>query len=108
MKIYKGQYGFSTSANSKTTDGKAIKHYISVQFKKGTEPSGELEGNLIFKDSNGVERPCFLSSYEKKDGSVATKIIIMGGEQEKSVQTNMWGGQTPRYNGQPLDEDLPF
>lgn len=80
MKIFKGQYGFSTSAFSKNAeDGTENKLYINVQFKKGTEPIGKetIEGKLFFRNNEGEERECFLSSYKKKDGTVSPKLIIM-------------------------------
>lgn len=102
MKIYKGQYGYSTSAHSKNKDGSTIKYYINVNFKKGTEPGDVLEGNLIFKDKLGNERPCFLTSYLSSKNEVMPKLVIMGGDGE---QTKMFGS-SPKLNGE--DIDLPF
>lgn len=107
MKIFKGTFGWSTSAFSKNqNDGTENKLYVNVQFKKGTEPVVDsIEGNLFFRDKDGNERPCFLSSYQKKDSSIAPKIIIMGNETHKS-ENAMMGGNTPTVDGDQLD--LPF
>lgn len=76
MKIYKGEYGWSASAHNKEKD---IKHYVDFQFPKNDEPMGDyVEGDLIFRLPNGKESNCFLSSYKKKDGSVHTKVVVMG------------------------------
>ena len=65
MKIYKSQYGWSTTAHSKKMDGSTIKYYMDINFKKGEEPLvEEIEGKLIFRQDDGTERECFLSSYE--------------------------------------------
>ena len=105
MKIYKGQYGFSTSAFGKNqTTGETIKHYVNVQFKKGTEPEDAIEGNLFFEDRNGNKRPCFLTSYFKKDGTTETKLVIMG--EVKNNDYKMYGNPTPTVNNEELD--LPF
>ena len=105
MKIFKGQFGWSTSAFSKNPEDKTEnKLYVNVQFKKGTEPILDtLEGDLIFREKSGNERPCFLSSYKKKDNSVAPKLIIMGNETHKS---EMMGGNTPTINEEQIG--LPF
>ena len=90
MKIYKGQYGWSTSAHSKNKDGSENKVYVDVQFPKGQEPTGEtIDGKLIFKSNDGKETECFLSSYLKKDGTKPIKIVMLG--KEKQIQQTLTG-----------------
>jgi len=105
MKIYKSKFGWSTTAHSKTMTGEEIKNYVDVGFKKGYEPNvEELEGNLIFKDKDGNERVCFLTSYMKHDGSKCLKLMIMGGDEiKKDDPSKMFGGQIKIET-----EELPF
>lgn len=94
MKIYKGQYNYQTLAKSKNQDGSEIKLYIDVQFPKGEEPDElELDGDLIFR-YKGEDKKCFLSCYQKKDGSTVAKLVF-----NKSVVTerNMMSESGQRY-----------
>lgn len=121
MKIYKNEFGWSTSAHNKE---KGIKYYVDFQFPRNDEPMGDyVEGDLIFRLPNGKESNCFLSSYKKKDGSVHAKVVVMGNKQplqrnELNVQQTLGGSNRditghidPKVN-MVLDEfdedDLPF
>ena len=64
LRVYKNQYGFSTLA--KNGDDKM---YISVQFKKGTEPTTDT-ADIIIKDA-------FFSMYKNKQGLAFPKLVIM-------------------------------
>ena len=78
MKLYKNEYGWSTSAKGKELNGTEIKNYVGVSFKQGSEPVGDaLEGKLIFRSEDGTEREGFFSSYRKKDGTVRPKLVLM-------------------------------
>lgn len=124
MKIYKSQYGWSTSAHSKNVMGEQIKCYVDVNFKKGEEPLMEsIEGKLIFREDDGSERECFLSSYEKRMDSgkiMIPKIIMMGKsythskkkDTQDSVQTELNDGKKSMF-GKSVEvdinpEELPF
>ena len=107
MKIFKGKYGFSISANSKNQDGTENKCYLDVQFKKGYEPLNDLEGNLIFEEKTGARRNCFLSSYRKKDGTVIPKLVVMPEtEIYREVQTSLTG--TNRDVTGHVDRNIPI
>ena len=123
MRIYKGQYGWSTSAHSKNVMGEQIKCYVDVNFKKGEEPMlDEIEGKLFFRQDDGSERECFLSSYEKRngDGKIAMPKLVMMGKMgtptkkmdtSKSVQTVLSDGRRDvlGHNDVNIDpEELPF
>ena len=80
MKIFKGKYGWSTSAHSKNVMGEQVKCYMDVTFKKGEEPLvEEVEGKLYFRQDDGSERECFISSYEKRseNGKVVMPKLVM-------------------------------
>lgn len=95
MKIYKSKYGWSTTAHSKTQEGEKIECYLDAQFQKGSEPMGEeIEGKLVFKGDDGIERDCFFTSYRKKDGSVHPKLFVMGKSKPTVVATSPIVGQT--------------
>ena len=123
MKIFKSKYSWSTSAHSKDKDGNDIKCYLDVGFKKGYEPIVEpLEGELIFRDSNGKEWPAFFSSYVKQNQSVPKLMLMPAGskprEIPKSVQSPLIGEDNKdifhrQPEQQPQDvviseEELPF
>lgn len=81
MKIFKSKYGWSTSAHSKNVMGEQVKCYIDVNFRKDEEPMVDaIEGKLIFRQDDGSERECFMSSYEKKIGNekvTLPKIVML-------------------------------
>lgn len=64
LRVYKNQYGYSTLA--KNGDDKM---YISVQFKKGTEPSTDTT-DIIIKDA-------FFSAFKNKNGFTFPKLVIL-------------------------------
>lgn len=64
LRVYKNQYGFSTLA--KNGDDKM---YISVQFKKGTEPTTDTT-DIIIKDG-------FFSTFKNKNGFTFPKLVIL-------------------------------
>lgn len=114
MKIYKGQYGWSTSAHSKTKDGKSIKCYVDVQFAHQSEPLlEEVEGKLIFRQEDGTERECFLSSYEKKGIPIPKIVMMPKGYRGKEVQTVLTDGKRDLLGHTTVDtmidpDELPF
>ena len=100
MKIFKSKYGYSTSAHFTTPSGAQVKNYLEVGFKKGSEPVGdELEGELIIRQADGTERPCFMSGYQKKTGENVMKLVVLmpskfgepKKEEPKNVQTSLTG-----------------
>lgn len=77
MKIYKTEYGWSTSAHGKAKDGSKIECYLEANFKRDHEPlEKEIEGELIFKEKNGKEWRVFPSSFIKK-GNPVPKIVLL-------------------------------
>lgn len=119
MKIFKGKYNWSTSAHSKNQDGSENKCYLDVQFKKGTEPSEDIEGDLIFRDELGAERKCFLSSYLKKDGTIVPKLVLLDTQlntikprDTQNVQLNLTGNKDVTgytdHNVEINPDELPF
>ena len=122
MKIFKNKYDkWETTAHFTTQSGSQIKNYIEVGFKKGFEPTGnEIEGELIYRTEDGTERPCFFSGYQKKDGTVVPKLIVMhpslfgnGKREEKQVQTSLTGTRETvdgHIDGELIidESELPF
>lgn len=116
MKIFKGNYGWSTSAHSKNQDGSENKVYVDVQWPKGDEPMTDVvEGKLFFRSDDGTEKECFLSSYRKRDGSTPVKIVVLGKKRITFEQTSLTGtdrdvlGHYPTDNKVEIDVDeLPF
>lgn len=89
MKIFKGQYGWSTSAHSTNKNGEKIRCFLDCQFKRGEEPIGEdVEGTLIFRGMDGQERECFFSSYVKQ-GVAMPKLVLM--RKAKNKQQTLTG-----------------
>ena len=123
MKIFKDKYGnWETTAHFTTPSGAQVKNYIEIAFKKGSEPVGEeTEGELIFRHPDGTERPCFFSGYQKKNGEIVPKLVILMPNKfaepkvdtPKSVQTSLTGTRET-VDGHIDDEliidekDLPF
>lgn len=115
MKIYRSRYGWSTTAHSKNKDGSQVQCYIEVGFRKDAEPHEDLEGEMIFRTKDGEERPCFLSSYKKGDGSVVPKLVVLEPKGPKKFeQTSLAGdvdvtGHTLHDNQWEIKPDeLPF
>lgn len=97
LRVYKNQYGFSTLA--KNGDDKM---YISVQFKKGTEPSTDTT-DIIIKDA-------FFSMYENKHGFAFPKLVIMEYKiegQKTDEQIEREGIQNEQYYD-TFESGLPF
>lgn len=115
MKLFKGNYGWSTTAHSKTKDGKELKCYVDTQFAKKSEPTtyNEVEGKLIFKTRGGNEFECFFSSYEKQ-GMVVPKLVLMpAGTEVKREQVPLTGENSRDMFGRKQEvtietEELPF
>ena len=107
MRVYKTQYGWSTSAHSKTKEGATKRCYVECNFKQGTEPLIDaVEGKLIFRQDDGSERECFLSSYEKQ-GVMIPKLVLMDklGPVLKKVDTPVQKADTPKSVQQTLTGD---
>ena len=82
--VYNGQYGFSTLAKNGED-----KMYIQVQFKKGTEPTGD-SARIDIKEG-------FFSMYKDKNGLAKPKLVVMDYQIEGETAT------TTEYG-----DDLPF
>lgn len=90
MKIFKGKYGWSTSAHSKDKDGNEIKCYLDTQFKKGTEPIIEaIEGDLIFREKDGTEWTAFFSSYMKQNVALPKIVLMPAGSKPREIPKNV-------------------
>ena len=97
LRVYKNQYGFITLA--KNGDDKM---YISVQFKKGTEPTTDT-ADIIIKNA-------FFSMYKNKQGLSLPKLVIMEYEiegQKTDEQIEREGIQNEQYYD-TSESDLPF
>lgn len=97
LRVYKNQYGFSTLA--KNGDDKM---YISIQFKKGTEPSTDTT-DIIIKDA-------FFSLFKNKQGLAFPKLVIMEYEiegQKVDEQIEREGIQNEQHYD-TFESDLPF
>lgn len=86
LRVYKNQYGYSTLA--KNGDDKM---YISVQFKKGTEPTTDTT-DIIIKDA-------FFSMFKNKQGLAFPKLVIMEYENKE---------QEDDANYDVSSDELPF
>ncbi|MBQ0035541.1 MAG: hypothetical protein KBT35_01340 [Firmicutes bacterium] len=113
MKIYKSKYGYSTTAHSKDLKGNVVKNYIDVQFKIGTEPKEDLEGELQFVTSGGDTRKCFLTSYIQNEAT-KVKLVVMEAEtheteSQKDSELGSKFGKTIKMDGVNIEsDDLPF
>ena len=97
LRVYKNQYGFSTLAKNGED-----KMYISVQFKKGTEPSTDTT-DIIIKNA-------FFSMYKNKQGLSFPKLVIMEYEiegQKTDEQIEREGIQNEQYYD-ASELNLPF
>ena len=84
LTVFKNQYGYSTLAKNKED-----KMYISVQFKRETEPDIE-KARINVKDA-------FFSMYKNKAGFAFPKLVIMDYEIEEDTAQNDY-----------IDDSLPF
>jgi hypothetical protein len=114
MKLFRGNFGWSTTAHSKTKDGKELKCYMDTQFAKKCEPQNynEVEGKLIFRSRGGIEYDCFFSSYEKQ-GLVIPKLILMPMGEDKQEQIPLTNDNNRDMFGRKQEvkidtEELPF
>ena len=114
MKVFKGNYGWSTTAHSKNKEGKELKCYVDMQFAKSSYPDGnETEGDLLFRTKDGREYSCFFSSYESK-GNVVPKLVLMPvGAESKPEQKPLTGDDGRDMFGRKQEvviesEELPF
>ena len=90
MKLFKGKYGWSTSAHSKDKDGNEIKCYLDTNFKKGTEPViDSIEGELIFREDNGKEWTAFFSSYMKQNTALPKLVLMPAGSKPREIHKNV-------------------
>ena len=97
LRVYKNQYGFSTLA--KNGDDKM---YMSVQCKKGTEPTTDTT-DIIIKDA-------FFSLFKNKQGLAFPKLVIMEYEiegQKADEQIEREGIQNEQYYD-TFESGLPF
>lgn len=97
LRVYKNQYGFSTLAKNGED-----KMYISVQFKKGIEPTTDTT-DIIIKDA-------FFSMFKNKHGLAFPKLVIMEYEiegQKTDEQIEREGIQNEQYYD-TFESDLPF
>lgn len=69
LTVYKNQYGYATLCKGKDKEGNDQKCYMSVQFKRGLEPSGE-KTYLEVEDA-------FFSCYADRNGNIIPKLVIM-------------------------------
>ena len=95
LTVFTNQYGFSTLA--KNGDDKM---YVSVQFKRGNEPTQE-KARIEIKDA-------FFSMYKNKAGFAFPKLVIMDYEVIEENKSDF----VPQFTDNdipPLDDDeLPF
>ena len=103
LKAYKSDrgYGFSMLLKSKTADGREIKCYLPIGFKKGEEPS-----DTAFIDATDY----FLTCYETKTGETRPKLFIMSwlgiNENKNTIDAEYTETWKPM---EPVDaDDLPF
>lgn len=116
MKIFRSKYNWSVSAHSKNLDGTENKAYVDVQFPKGKEPEGDVvDGKLIFRQDDGRENECFLSSYRKSDGTIKIKLVLFDKKKTVIEQTSLTGDDTDvvghHTTGNKViieTDDLPF
>ncbi len=95
LTVFKNQYGFSTLAKNGED-----KMYVSVQFKRGNEPTQE-KARIEIKDA-------FFSMYKNKAGFAFPKLVIMDYEVIEENKSDF----VPQFTDNdipPLDDDeLPF
>ena len=97
LTVFKNQYGFSTLAKNGED-----KMYISVQFKRGSEPEGE-KARIKINDA-------FFSMYKNKAGFAFPKLVVMDYTIEDQNE-NMGYSFKGDYDDIPPvseDDELPF
>lgn len=116
MKIYLTKYGWQTTAHSENKDGSKNRCYFDCTFKRSTEPHDEIEGELIFHDKSGIDRPCFISSYKKQDGTIVPKLVLLDPKDKPKevsnpgiVQQTLSGDGRDAMGHMDINpDDLPF
>jgi hypothetical protein len=95
LTVFKNQYGFSTLAKNGED-----KMYVSVQFKRGNEPTQE-KARIEIKDA-------FFSMYKNKAGFAFPKLVIMDYEVIEENKSDF----VPQFTDNDIppldDDDLPF
>lgn len=96
IKIFKNEYGYSTTISNKDINGNWDRMYITVQLPKGQE----LDSGIVILITKG-----FLTFYKDKSGFGKPKAVIQEfmviGQEEQSTPTDV--------NEIDNDElDLPF
>lgn len=68
MLVLKGKYGWNTPCSSKDLGGNELNCWMSVQFKRGNEPT---------QDKLQIDvKQFFMSCYNSKDG-IKPKMVVM-------------------------------
>ncbi|MBQ0112279.1 MAG: hypothetical protein KBT03_04030 [Bacteroidales bacterium] len=91
----KGNGWFTICKSKAYKDTKECVCFLSVQFPKDSEPKGNSVNVEISK--------FFMSAYEKKDGTVAPKLVI---QDFVTVEWNEKKQESNQVNVE--DDDLPF
>jgi hypothetical protein len=97
LTVFKNQYGYSTLAKNGED-----KMYLSVQFKKGQEPSSD-KARIKIEDG-------FFSMYKNKVGLAFPKLVVMSYTVEENEQQSKLDyvpfadSDVPSFD----DSDLPF
>lgn len=106
MYINKSKKGYGYYAVAKSTDknGEEVSSFITINYKKGTEPQGDsIKGELFFVDEFGEKRKVFLNAFKRNDGSKAVGLLLLGAEEEKRKSVPM-GFRVDEIK----EDDLPF
>lgn len=101
--------GWFACCGGKSKDGVESCAFMNVGFKKDQEPN---KNPALIEIDNA-----FHTSYKTKSGESVLKYMILNyhyvepknepKQEQETLDSTMWGGQTPSFNGvEP--EDLPF
>lgn len=99
----KNNYGFYTLCKGKDKNGNELKCYLSVQFKKGYEPSGDV-AYIDIEDA-------FFSCYADRNGNMLPKLIVMSWYPNEKVESSFVDtDHAPEETPKPhvSYDDLPF
>ena len=79
IRVYKGEYGYSTSFGVKEKDEYVANVYLNVQFSNGTEPKMK-EGSVL--EIEVVDS--FLAGWQSKNGKTGLKLVVLEWEKVKT------------------------
>ena len=103
-------YGYYSTVKSKDKNGEEVTAFVSVNFKKGSEPSEKsIKGELYFIDEYGDKRKAFFTSYKRADGTTSPGLFLMDIEHGRNYNYKEIEQQKSKQIMDEIKpEELPF